>query len=71
MNRGRITVPDVLIYLVTVAFVAGLYPAYTDLLEANIDVVPEGPAIIFRTLLPLMLLVLLGSIYLKAGAGPK
>ena len=71
MSRGRVTVPDVLVWLLAVAFLGGLYPVYSSIISVHIGAAPEGPAIILQTIFPLMTLILITTIYMKAGLGPR
>ena len=71
MNRARITVSDILLYLYAIAVLAALYPVASSLLEARSASIPAGTTIAIETVFPGLVLVLITVIYLKAGLGPQ
>lgn len=68
-ERGRLTLPDVLYVLMTVAFIGALWPVVMDAIEENHAEMSTGAEYIYLLVLPLGVLVLLSVIYLKATAG--
>lgn len=68
-DRARLTVPDVLWILMSLAFVSALWPVVTNGLESNAGEIGTGPLFLFQLVLPISLLVLLAMIYRKAVGG--
>lgn len=68
-SRGRLTIPDVLYLLVTMAFMGALYPVFHAGLVANASYLSTGEAYLLKLLLPLMVLVFAGVIFLTARRG--
>ena len=67
--RGRLTVPDILWILMSLAFVAVLWPIVWDGLQQHASNIGTGTLLLFRLVLPIALLVLLAMIYRKAVGG--
>lgn len=68
-ERGRLTLPDLVYVLMSLAVLGALWPVVQSGLEANAGVVGTGPAYIFLLLLPLAALVLLTLIWRTAAGG--
>lgn len=66
-NRGRITIVEVVVVLFALAMVRALYPVLNQSLSVSLDSLSVGETYLFRLLLPLMLLVLLATLYTTAG----
>lgn len=67
--RARITLPDVLFLLMSLAFLGALYPVFMDGFRENVSIMSTGTAYLLQMVLPLAVLVLLSVIYVKAIAG--
>lgn len=70
-QRARITIPDVLFLLMTLAFVAALWPVFADFLTANSGELGQGEMMLYTMILPLGLLVVFTIIYQKAIRGVR
>lgn len=68
-RRARITLPDVLFLLMSLAFLAALYPVFRTFFERNAGEFSSGAAFIWQLTLPLAILVFLTLMYRKAVAG--
>ena len=68
-RRGRLTVPDVIFLLASVAFLGALYPVFWSGFRANINLLSPGTAYLFQLILPLAIIVLLSVVYVKAAGG--
>lgn len=68
-ERARMTLPDVLFVLMSVAFLGALWPVVADALQTNAGAMSAGSSLIYQLLLPVAVLVLFSTIYLKAVAG--
>lgn len=67
--RGRLTLPDLVFVLMSVAVLGALWPVVRAGLESNAGAVGTGPSYIFLLLLPLSVLVLLTLIWRTAAGG--
>jgi hypothetical protein len=67
-QRGRLTVPDVMFGLFTMAFLGALYPVFSEGVEQNQSAIPTEADLLLTLLLPLLLLVFFAVIYLKAAS---
>jgi hypothetical protein len=67
-QRGRLTVPDVMFGLFTMAFIGALYPVFMDGYQENLNVIPTEAELLLQLMLPLSLLVFFAIIYLKAAS---
>lgn len=70
-SRARVTIVDVAVWLAAVAAIAGLWPVYADVIEGASGQVGGGVLLVFKTVPPLMVVVLLATIIAKAGIGAK
>lgn len=68
-TRARLTVPDVLFVLWSVAIIGALWPVVDAAISKNAGVMSTGSSYIYQLLLPMAVLVLFSVIYLKAVAG--
>jgi hypothetical protein len=69
MGRARLTITDVVYLLMALAALAALYPVFDALLAANVAGLSDGEELIYSTVLPLAVMVLLSIIYLEARSG--
>lgn len=67
VDRGRITIVEVMVVLFALAMVRALFPVFNNALSSNLGSLSVGEVYLFRLLLPLMLLVLLATLYTTAG----
>lgn len=70
-SRARITIPDVLFLLMSIAGFAALWPVLSDLMAQNSGTLGGGETLLFRMILPLALLVIFSTIYVKAIRGVR
>jgi len=68
-TRGRITIVEVLMALFSLAFLGALWPVVADSLDAAVPQMSTGVVYIMQLILPLILLVLLSTVYATAGQG--
>lgn len=68
-DRGRITVPDIVMTLGVLAILGILFPVFSDALAGNLGEMNTATIWMFRLLLPFAVLVLLGRIFQKATVG--
>jgi len=68
-DRARITIPDLLVYAVALAAVAGLYPVFQSLLGSS-DITGRL-GLMLQTIGPAMALVFLAMVLSKAGVSPR
>jgi hypothetical protein len=69
MDRARLTITDVVYVLMAVAGLAALYPVYSSLLNGTASRMDPGTAVVFQSMLAVMLVVLLSVIYVEARSG--
>lgn len=69
MNRARLTIVDVLYIAFALAGLVALYPAYMDIYESTAPMLDQGPSLLFGTLFPIAVVVLLSLIYIEARGG--
>jgi cytochrome c biogenesis factor len=67
-QRGRLTVPDVLLGLFAMAFLGALYPVLSDGMAEQSAEIPTGAGWLLELFLPLLLLVFLSIIYVQAAS---
>jgi len=70
-SRGRVTIVEVVQILFVIAGVYALWPVVDKSLRDNVGLMSAGEIYLIRLLLPLMLLVLLATLYLTAGSGAQ
>jgi hypothetical protein len=68
-DRARITLPNVMLWLMAMAFLAAFMPAFSDGLSAAVGQTIPGTLLLFRVLPGLAVVVLLTVIWRKATAG--
>lgn len=68
-DRARITITDVIYVLMALLGLAALMPVFNEVLETAAPRLSEGEELIFATLLPVAVLVLLAIIYVEAQRG--
>lgn len=68
-DRGRLTLTDVVTILFGLAGLAALYPVYSMFLADLAPRIPEGVELIFGSVLPFLIVVLLGVIYAESRGG--
>lgn len=69
MNRGRLTIVDVLYIALALAGLAALFPVYMDVYSSTSPMLATGPDLLFGTLFPIAIIVLLSLIYVEARGG--
>jgi len=68
-DRARITVPDIVMTVGVIAILGILYPVFASGLSSNLSGMSTGTIWMFRIMLPLALLVVLGRLFQKATVG--
>ena len=68
-DRARLTVTDVLVLLLALAAIAAIYPAYVEVLDTHASVMSTEVELVFRAVLPVMLIIILSVIYLESVSG--
>lgn len=68
-DRARITIVEILMSLFAMAFLGALWPVVSDSLDAAVSEMSVGVVYLMQLILPLMLLVLLSTVYATAGEG--
>lgn len=69
MNRARLTLTDVIYLLLALAALAALYPVFSTLLTAVTPNLSEGEQLIYSTVLPVSVMIILSVMYIEAQAG--
>ena len=69
MNRARLTIVDVLYIAFALASLAALYPVYSEVYASTAPMLDTGPELLFGTLFPIAIVVLLSLIYVEARGG--
>lgn len=69
MPRARITIVDLVFIPVNLAILSALWPVVHDAILANAGELTTGEALIYRALLPLLLLILMTGLSRKATEG--
>lgn len=69
MPMYRLTIADILLTVFAIASLAGLYPVYTDVLDAHLGGVSGPTAVIFQAILPLSVVVFLAMLVSVATDG--
>jgi len=67
--RARITVPDIVMTVGVLAILGILFPVFASGLSGNLGEMSTGTIWMFRLLLPMALLVVLGRLFQKATVG--
>lgn len=70
-RRGRLTVTDILWYLIAVAALAGLFPVAQSFMDSNSAYIPNEASTMLMGVAPMAVIVLLSTIYIKARVGRK
>lgn len=70
-SRGRITITEIVTAVFVLAAIRGLWPVVIDSLEGALPMLSVGETYLFRLLLPLMILVMFGAIYITSGQGAR
>lgn len=68
-ERARITVPDVIFVLMSIGFLAVLFPLLRDIMATHAGEISTGAAWLYIMILPMALLVLFSQIFRKASEG--
>jgi len=68
-DRGRITLPDVVFLVFGLACLAALGPVFYDLLGQNAGELGTGAGLLFQALIPALIVVIFGLIYVTAVGG--
>jgi hypothetical protein len=69
MDRARITIPNLLFWLMAMAFLGALAPVFFEALRAASSEAGEGTLLMYRLLFPIAVIVLMGVIWRTATAG--
>lgn len=69
MGRGRLTITDLVYVVIAMAGLGALYPAYRMVLSAASGSLDPGTMMLFQTVLPVALIVLLSVVYIEARGG--
>lgn len=70
-ERARITLADLVYVLMSLGFLAALYPVLSDGLEQNAGEIGVGAQYLMQLILPLSILVLLWMLWRKALVGVR
>lgn len=70
-SRARITVPDIVYVLASLAILGALYPVLADGIASNVGELDTGTLYLIRLVLPMAILILFSMVYVKATAGVK
>lgn len=68
-NRGRLTVGQIVQLVFVLGFLGALVPVFYTSLDANAGDIGTGPGLLFRALIPLMIVVLLNFMWTAATEG--
>jgi hypothetical protein len=68
-HRGRITLPDLVFIVASLAFLAVLWPIMAEVLDGAASDLGTGEAYIFLLVMPVGIVVLFAAIYRTAIAG--
>ncbi|WP_435125370.1 hypothetical protein [Halobaculum sp. D14] len=68
-RRGRLTLPDVVFTLFSVACLGALTPVFYTLLKQNAGEFSAGEQLLFQAMVPALLVVMLAMIYITAVGG--
>lgn len=68
-DRARVTVGQIVMLVYALAILAAFAPVFFASLDANADVIGTGPGLLFRALVPLMVVALLHWLWLGATGG--
>lgn len=69
MGRARLTITDLVYVVLGMAALAALYPPYRMVLSAASGSLDHGTMLLFQTVLPVALVVLLSVLYIEARGG--
>ena len=69
--RGRITIASVIYVLLALVALGALWPVLDTVLETSAPYLSDDEELVFSTLLPIALVVLLSVIYVEARTGVK
>lgn len=70
-DRARITPPDVVLGLASLAFLGALVPVFYDSLGKRVGSLGQGELMLFQLVVPGVILVFLSMVYVKATAGAR
>lgn len=68
-DRARITVPDIVMTVAVIAILGMLFPVFSAGLSSNLGQMDTSTVLMFRIMLPLAIMVLLGRLFQKATVG--
>lgn len=68
-RRARLTITDIVVVLLALAAMAAIYPAYDGLLADHGHLLNDGQMLIFQTIMPVMLIIVLSVLYLESVSG--
>lgn len=69
MDRGRITLPFLMLFAYAIALLGALYPVFADLFSKSASSMDTGTEYLFFLVLPLLVLTLISLAFLKARGG--
>ena len=70
-ERARLTIPDLVYALMSLAFLGALAPVFYSGLESNLDLMSTGEEYLFQLITPMLVLILLSVIWVKTIGGRK
>lgn len=68
-TRARLTIPDVMFLLFSVAILGALFPVFQDLMNKHAASMSTGEAYLLQLVLPLIIVVLFSVVFVTAIAG--
>lgn len=68
-DRGRITLPDLMHFLAAMAVLGALWPVAYTLLSTEETTIGTGELLLWQSVLPVALIVMLAIIWRKAAGG--
>lgn len=67
--RARITIPDLMFTLMSLAFLGALWPVFYSVMEQQALDMDPGTLYIYQLLLPGLIIVMFSLVYAKAAGG--
>lgn len=68
-ERARLTIPDLIYALMSIAFLGALMPVFYSGFQANLGELGTGEEYLFQLITPMLVLVLLSVIWVKTIGG--
>lgn len=69
MDRARLTISDVLLVVMAFFALAALYPVFLEQLVLHIDKLDRGTELLFLSILPISIIVIISVIFISATTG--